>query len=71
MIRAKFAGDLQSVSWMAMALGGICGSLLGGYALINFQMENIFLLFAVLPMLQLLSCTFDKESHVRCKTSKR
>ncbi|KAK6132934.1 hypothetical protein DH2020_033318 [Rehmannia glutinosa] len=25
--RASFAGDLQSISWMAMALGGICGSL--------------------------------------------
>ncbi|PWA89982.1 major facilitator superfamily protein [Artemisia annua] len=67
--KAKFAGDLQSVSWMAMALGGICGSLLGGYALINFQMENIFLLFAVLPMLQLLSCTFVKESPVSSNTS--
>lgn len=52
-----------------MALGGICGSLLGGYALINFQMENIFLLFAVLPMLQLFSCTFVKESPVSSKTS--
>ncbi|GKA37767.1 probable folate-biopterin transporter 4 [Tanacetum coccineum] len=67
--KAKFAGDLQSVSWMAMALGGICGSLLGGYALINFQMENIFLLFAVLPMAQLLSCTFVKESPVSSNTS--
>lgn len=62
--KAKFAGDLQSVSWMAMALGGICGSLLGGYALTNFQMEAIFLLFAVLPTLQLLSCAFVKEDPV-------
>ncbi|KAL4558977.1 hypothetical protein LXL04_031104 [Taraxacum kok-saghyz] len=60
--KARFAGDLQSVSWMAMAVGGICGSLLGGYALTNFQMENIFLVFAVLPTLQLLSCAFVKES---------
>lgn len=67
--KAKFAGDLQSVSWMAMALGGICGSLLGGYALSNFQMENIFLLFAVLPMVQLLSCIFVKESPVCSNTS--
>ncbi|KAM3744280.1 hypothetical protein ACB098_06G040700 [Castanea mollissima] len=26
--RASFAGDLQTISWLAMALGGICGSLL-------------------------------------------
>ncbi|KAL7618419.1 probable folate-biopterin transporter 4 [Lactuca sativa] len=62
--KAKFAGDLQSVSWMAMAVGGICGSLLGGYALTNFQMETIFLLFAVLPTLQLFSCAFVKETPV-------
>nr|KAJ0225742.1 hypothetical protein LSAT_V11C100036810 [Lactuca sativa] len=62
--KAKFVGDLQSVSWMAMAAGGICGSLLGGYALTNFQMETIFLLFAVLPTLQLFSCAFVKETPI-------
>ncbi|KAJ9560438.1 hypothetical protein OSB04_005598 [Centaurea solstitialis] len=65
--KAKFAGDLQSVSWMTMALGGMCGSLLGGYALSNFPMENIFLLFAVLPTVQLLSCAFVKESPICSK----
>ncbi|KAI3806687.1 hypothetical protein L1987_22601 [Smallanthus sonchifolius] len=67
--KARFAGDLQSVSWMAMAFGGICGSLLGGYALDNFQMENIFLVFAVLPTVQLLSCVFVKENPESCKPS--
>ncbi|CAH1449343.1 unnamed protein product [Lactuca virosa] len=47
---------------MAMAVGGICGSLLGGYALTNFQMETIFLLFAVLPTLQLFSYAFVKKT---------
>ena len=37
LIRASFAGDLQTISWLAMALGGICGSLLGGFALTNLQ----------------------------------
>ncbi|KAI8009519.1 putative folate-biopterin transporter 4 [Camellia lanceoleosa] len=60
--RASFAGDLQSISWMAMALGGICGSLLGGYALTNIQIENIFLLFSVLPAIQLFSCGLVKEN---------
>ncbi|XP_019183352.1 PREDICTED: probable folate-biopterin transporter 4 [Ipomoea nil] len=59
--RALFAGDLQSISWMAMALGGICGSLLGGYALSNLRMDEIFLIFSVLPALQLASCHFVEE----------
>lgn len=59
--RASFAGDLQSLSWMAMALGGICGSLLGGYALSNLQIETIFLLFSILPAMQLFSCGWVKE----------
>ncbi|XAR56674.1 hypothetical protein NMG60_11037241 [Bertholletia excelsa] len=62
--RASFAGDLQSISWMTMALGGIFGSLLGGYALANLKIENIFLLFAVLPSVQLLSCILVKENVV-------
>ncbi|KAL2247609.1 probable folate-biopterin transporter 4 isoform X1 [Sesamum indicum] len=59
--RASFAGDLQSISWMAMALGGICGSLFGGYALTNLQIEVIFLLFSALPAMQLLSCGLVEE----------
>ncbi|KAJ4726099.1 Folate-biopterin transporter like [Melia azedarach] len=60
--RASFAGDLQSVSWLAMAFGGICGSLLGGYALTNLEIDIIFLLFAVLPTIQLLSCGLVEEN---------
>ncbi|CAJ1964183.1 unnamed protein product [Sphenostylis stenocarpa] len=62
--RASFAGDLQSISWSSMALGGICGSLLGGYALSNLQIKAIFLLFCVLPCLQLLSCCFVEENSI-------
>ncbi|XP_074348385.1 putative folate-biopterin transporter 4 [Apium graveolens] len=62
--RASFAGDLQSISWMAMALGGIFGSLLGGYALNNIQINVIFFLFSVLPSIQLLSCSFVTEKSV-------
>ncbi|KAG8658171.1 hypothetical protein MANES_03G125066v8 [Manihot esculenta] len=64
---ASFAGDLQSISWLSMALGGICGSLLGGYALTNIQIETIFLLFSVLPAIQLLSCGLVKENHIGSK----
>ncbi|KAE9456552.1 hypothetical protein C3L33_11592, partial [Rhododendron williamsianum] len=62
--RASFAGDLQSLSWMAMALGGICGSLLGGYALSNLQIETIFLLFSILPAIQLFSCGWVNEDSI-------
>ncbi|XP_045824773.1 probable folate-biopterin transporter 4 [Trifolium pratense] len=62
--KAKFAGDLQSLSWFSMAVGGICGSLLGGVALSRLQIYTIFLLFSVLPCIQLLSCSFVKENSV-------
>lgn len=45
-----------------MAFGGICGSLLGGYALTNVEIATIFLLFTVLPAVQLLSCGLIKEN---------
>lgn len=47
-----------------MALGGICGSLLGGYALTNFSIDKIFLLFSILPTIQLLSCGMVEEKSV-------
>ncbi|CAA2969744.1 probable folate-biopterin transporter 4 [Olea europaea subsp. europaea] len=65
--RTSFAGDLQSISWMTMALGGICGSLLGGYALTNLQINKIFLLFSALPTIQLFSCCLVEESSVNNK----
>jgi len=52
-----------------MALGGICGSLLGGYALSNLRIDAIFLLFCVLPCIQLLSCCFVEENSVNSKVS--
>ncbi|CAF1901355.1 unnamed protein product [Brassica napus] len=60
-LRAEKASlsDLQSVSGCAVTVGGICGSLLGGYALNNLKMETICLLFTVLPALQLLSSIFN------------
>ncbi|CAN1318714.1 Probable folate-biopterin transporter 4 [Linum perenne] len=64
MNRASFAGDLQSLSWFSMALGGICGSLLGGFALSNLSIDKIFLLFSVLPAIQLFSCCLVEENPV-------
>lgn len=59
--RAEFAGDLQTLSWLMMAMGGICGNLLGGYALSSLRIYSIFLLFSILPSIQLISCAFVKE----------
>lgn len=67
LIRAAFTGDLQSLSWLAMAIGGICGSLLGGYALTNIEIGQIFLLFSLLPSIQLLSCGLVKENPLGSK----
>ncbi|KAL7143188.1 hypothetical protein ABFS83_08G174600 [Erythranthe nasuta] len=67
--RASFAGDLQSISWMAMAFGGIFGSLIGGYALTNLRIDQIFLFFSVLPAIQLLSCGLVEESSVSSEVS--
>ncbi|KAL3612649.1 hypothetical protein D5086_003669 [Populus alba] len=44
--------DLQSISWLSMALGGIWGRLLGGHALNNLPIDKIFLRFSVLPAIQ-------------------
>ncbi|MED6111923.1 hypothetical protein PIB30_056791 [Stylosanthes scabra] len=65
--RASFAGDLPSISWSSMALGGKCGSLLGGYALSNLQIYIIFLLFSILPCIQLFSCYFVDENSGNIK----
>lgn len=65
--KALFAGDLQSISWLAMAFGGVCGSLLGGYALTKLEIDIIFLLFSVLPGIQLFSCGLVEENSMGCE----
>ncbi|KAL6850143.1 hypothetical protein ACP4OV_020770 [Aristida adscensionis] len=58
----EFAGDLQSLSWSSMAVGGIFGSLLGGHALSNLPIHVIYLVFSALPFFQLVSCGFVEDS---------
>jgi hypothetical protein len=60
--RPQFAGDLQSLSWSSMAVGGIFGSLLGGYALSNLPIHAIYVAFSALPFFQLVSCMFVEDS---------
>jgi len=54
--RAKPAGDLQTVSGLAMTFGGIIGSICGGLGLAVLNVEGIFLLLSLFPLLQLLAC---------------
>eukprot|EP00249_Psilotum_nudum_P014242 c24736_g1_i2 orf=744-2267(-) len=64
--RAEFAGDLQSVSWFSMALGGMVGSVAGGFSLSTLGIEGIFLLSSLFPLLQILTCGgVDEKSLVR------
>ncbi|KAF3795359.1 putative folate-biopterin transporter 4 [Nymphaea thermarum] len=67
--RAAYAGDLQLISWSAMALGGISGSLLGGYSLTNMKIHRNYIIFSALNSIQLLSCAFVKEASFSSTTS--
>lgn len=60
--RPHFAGDLQSLSWSSMAVGGVFGSLLGGYALSNLPIHAIYVVFSALPFFQLVACMFVDDS---------
>ncbi|KAH7277395.1 hypothetical protein KP509_39G048900 [Ceratopteris richardii] len=59
--RAGYIGDLQSMSWFFMALGGMFGSILGGFALSTIDVKGIFLAFTFFPLLQLVSCSLVDE----------
>lgn len=60
--RAKFVGDLQSLSWLAMAIGGIFGSLVGGIALSDLRIDVVFLIFSIFPTIQLFACGLVDEN---------
>ncbi|CAM6033899.1 unnamed protein product [Sphagnum compactum] len=55
--RFEFTGALQAISWLATVCGAIVGSVsagLGGLSVLN--VEGIFLIFSILPLLQLVAC---------------
>eukprot|EP00850_Spirogloea_muscicola_P013859 SM000096S24888 [mRNA] locus=s96:317224:320327:- [translate_table: standard] len=62
--RAEFAGDLQSLSWFAMAVGGVAGSLTGGPALHALKAQGIFGVFALFPLVQLVACCWLDEKSL-------
>jgi MFS family permease len=59
--RETFVGDLQSLSWSAMAIGGIADSLVGGIALSDLRIDVVFLLFSIFPTIQFLACGLVEE----------
>ena len=62
--REQFSGDLQSLAWFSMALGGVLGSLAGGPALRLLLPRRMFALFALCPALQLLMCCLTSEGRL-------
>uniref|UniRef100_A0A0D6R6R0 Major facilitator superfamily (MFS) profile domain-containing protein n=1 Tax=Araucaria cunninghamii TaxID=56994 RepID=A0A0D6R6R0_ARACU len=59
--REAYAGDLQSLSWLSMAIGGITGSIVGGLALSDLRIDIIFILFSAFPAIQLFACSLVEE----------
>lgn len=62
--REEFAGDLQTLSWLAMALGGVLGSLLGGPGLKLLRPSGMFLVFTMFPIIQCISCSLISEKRL-------
>ncbi len=56
-----WAGELQSLAWLALASGGLVGNLMGGYALQKIGFGAMFCLFIMLVGAQLLVCVSVKE----------
>ncbi|KAH7492563.1 hypothetical protein PRIC1_001987 [Phytophthora ramorum] len=55
------ANDLQSVSWVAMSVGGVLGSFLSGPATHNLGVRGVFCFAAVGPLTILIFSTFMHE----------
>ncbi|CDP04147.1 unnamed protein product [Coffea canephora] len=64
------SGKLQSFVWMASAIGGVAGNLLGGVAIEHFSPQVIFWMFGIILTIQFLITAFIHESFLNLpKTS--
>lgn len=60
---ALCAGELQSLAWLALAMGGLVGNLVGGFALQHMEPSTMFSIFMMLVGAQLLLClTVNEDS---------
>lgn len=55
------SGKLQSFVWMATAIGGVVGNLVGGVAIDKFSPQLIFLVFGIIVTIQFLITVFIHE----------
>ena len=67
---ASGAGDLQSLSWTALSIGGFLGTALGGVAYTRWGPSPIFVLSAIMPLV--VACLAplmreDKETNAQGK----
>ncbi|CAA2953578.1 probable folate-biopterin transporter 7 [Olea europaea subsp. europaea] len=58
------SGELQSFVWMASAIGGVLGNLIGGIAIDKFSTPMMFLMFGILLSFQFLLTLFICESSL-------
>eukprot|EP00898_Chlorokybus_atmophyticus_P002894 jgi/Chlat1/3605/Chrsp234S03576 len=66
--RAEFAGDLQSLSWITMSVGGLLGAISGGVAMTKLDVKVIFGVFALFPMFGLVVTPFVPDDNVAAKS---
>lgn len=59
---ALCAGELQSLAWLALAMGGLVGNLVGGFALQHMEPSTMFSIFMMLVGAQLLLCLTVNEA---------
>lgn len=58
------SGELQSFVWMASAVGGILGFLLGGFAIDRYAPQKMFLFYGLLLSVQFFISILVKESSM-------
>ncbi|XP_076906941.1 putative folate-biopterin transporter 7 [Bidens hawaiensis] len=56
--------DLQSFAWVAAAIGGISGNLVGGLCVDRFSPQAMFLFFGILLVIQFLVTVFTSEKSL-------
>ncbi|XP_021896960.1 probable folate-biopterin transporter 8, chloroplastic isoform X2 [Carica papaya] len=62
-------GGLQSYAFMALAVGGILGNLLGGYCLLKTEPRTMFLIFSLMLSLQFAISLSSREESLGLRSS--
>lgn len=65
--RGRSKGELQSLAWLALAIGGVVGNLTGGLALSRLSSTTMFAVFSTLVAGQLVVSALVKEKSFNFK----